>query len=134
MSVNNRRTRTKSFAGIPRIVMETEDFRQLPGNAVQLLLVLAHQYRGGNNGDLTAAFSVMRKWGFNSKTTLTNARRALERAKMIIKTRTGRFMNPGGVCHLYALAWHNIDECPGKNLEVAPTSTPWRRFSLEKNK
>jgi hypothetical protein len=53
---------------------------------------------------------------------------------MIIKTRQGIFMNPGGRCGLYALTWLPIDECQGKKLEINPTITPPRRFSMEQNK
>ncbi len=53
---------------------------------------------------------------------------------MIIKTRQGFFMNPGGRCALYALTWLPIDECQGKKLEVNSTTTPPRKFSMEQNK
>ena len=65
------------FAGIPRRIMEHEDYRTLPANAVKLLNVLTYQYRGKNNGDLTASFSVLKAWGFVSKETLSRATKAL---------------------------------------------------------
>ena len=34
---------------------------------------------------------------------------------------------------LYALTWQPIDECRGKNLELSPTTTAPRKFSLEQN-
>ena len=52
-------------------------------------------------------------------------------ALTLVKTRTGQFTNPGGVCALYAITWQPIDECKGKKLHVAPTNTPPRKFSLE---
>jgi len=124
----------RDFNGIPRIVIHSKDYKNLPGNAVKLLMAIIHQYRGRNNGDLTAAYSVMKRWGFNSKQTLSNAINALLGAGLIVRTRTGRFMNPGGVCALYALAWQPVDECPGKRLEMEATNTPPRKFSLEQNK
>jgi len=114
--------------------MLTNDYKNLHGNAVKLLMALIHQYRGHNNGDLTAAYSVMNKWGFRSKQTLANALKTLLDSGMIIQTRTGLFLNPGGRCALYALAWQTIDECPGKGLEVKPTRVPPRKFSTEQNK
>jgi len=111
--------------------MESDDYRNLPPNAIRLLNALIYQYRGKNNGDLTAAFSVMKRWGFKSKETLANAVQALLDADLIRKTREGMFMNPGGKCNLYALTWHNIDECQGK-LDLKPTNKPIRKFSLEK--
>jgi hypothetical protein len=125
---------TRDFNGIPRAVMLNEDYRQLPGNAVKLLMAIVHQYRGRNNGDLNAAYSVMSEWGFNSKQTLSNALQALLKSGLIHKTRQGRFTNPGGVCSLYAITWRPIDECPGKQLEAKPTNTPPRKFSMEQNK
>lgn len=114
--------------------MLTDDYKQLHGNAVKLLMALIHQYRGRNNGDLTAAYSEMKKWGFRSKQTLANALKALLSAGMIMQTRTGLFLNPGGRCALYAITWQPIDECPGKMLEVKPTAVPPRKFSTEQNK
>lgn len=119
------------FAGIPRIVMEHPDYTGLSGHAVKLLLMLAYQYRGKNNGDLCAAWPIAKKHGFKSEPTLSRAVKELIRARLIVRTREGRFLNPGGRCALFALAWLPIDECPGKRLEVGPTTTPPRKFSLK---
>lgn len=124
------KAKRESFAGIPRVVMDHPDFINLPGNAVKLLLELARQYRGSNNGDLTASWSIMKNRGFKSKATLDKALKVLLGSKLITLTRVGRFTNPGGVCALYALSWIEIHECRGK-LDVAPTRTPMRRFSEE---
>jgi len=121
---------TKSFAGIPRIVMDTDDYKNLNGNAVKLLLELAYQYRGTNNGDLSAAYSQMKSRGFRSKETLTNALKSLQVANLIVRTREGQFTNPGGRCALYALTWQPIDECNSK-LDMNTTRTPLRKFSME---
>lgn len=128
-----RRSAIKSFAGIPRIVMDTDDYKSLNGNAIKLLLEFAYQFRGNNNGDLSAPFSHMRKRGFKSKETLGNALKSLQGANLIIKTREGIFMNPGGYCALYALTWLSIDECKGKH-DMNPTTTPVRKFSLKKTR
>ncbi len=126
---------TKSFAGIPRIVMESESYKKLSGNAVKLLLALAYQYRGNNNGDLTTAFSIMHeKFGFTARSVVKKAEMQLLDRNLIIQTRTPMFMNPGGQCGLYALTWQPIDECQGKGLEIKPTTTAIRKFAMEKNK
>ena len=112
--------------------METEDFKNLSGNAVKLLLALSYQFKGHNNGDLTAAWSVMHeKFGFKSPGVVDRAKNQLLKANFIIQTRTGVFMNPGGKCALYALTWLPIDECSGKRLEIGPTRIPIRKCSLE---
>ena len=131
MAKNGRRTKT-SFAGIPRHVMNHPDYKDLSGNAVKLLLELARQYCGHNNGDLTASWTVAQHKGFKSKGTLTRATKELLSKGMIIQTRQGYFSNPGGRCTLYALTWQPINECSGKDLEVKSTTTPPRKFSLEK--
>lgn len=110
--------------------MENLDYISLPGNAVKLLNELAYQYRGHNNGDLTCAWSVMKKRGFTSKGTLQRAIKLLLEKQLIVITREGRFLNPGGVCALYALTWQPIDECKGK-LDVNSTIVPIRKFSIE---
>jgi hypothetical protein len=118
-----------SFAGIPRVVMECPDYTNLSGSAIRLLVELACAYKGGNNGDLSPAWTLMKERGFRSKATLTRAIKELVAAEMIILTRQGQFIkNRAG---LYALTWASIDECAGKQLDESPTRTPPRNFSLE---
>lgn len=121
-----------SFARLPHMVMDSEDFRTLSGGALKVLLGLLRQYRGTNNGDLSATFTQAEIWGVGSKTTLAKALRELQEHSLIICTREGRFIKPGGCCALYALSWFQIDECGGK-LEVASTATAPRKFSLERS-
>ena len=119
-----------SFAGIPRVVMECPDYTNLSGSAIRLLVELACAYKGGNNGDLSPAWTLMKERGFRSKATLTRAIKELVAAEMIILTRQGQFIkNRAG---LYALTWASIDECAGKQLDESPTRTPPRNFSLER--
>lgn len=122
----------QSFAGIPRAVMDHPDYQRLTGNAAKLLLELARQYRGSNNGDLCVAWEVVRKRGFRSKATVQRARDELLDANLIRCTRQGRFLNPGGVCALYALVWVPVDECPKVSLDIGPTTRPLRIFSTLK--
>ena len=131
---NNGRYQYNSFAGIPRIVMENPDYVNLSYSSKALLFELAYQYRGKNNGDLTVAWGVMSKRGFKSKETLGRLTDQLLRSNLVLRTREGRFTNPGGVCALYALTWQPIDECSGKGLEVKSTITAPRLFSKEINK
>ena len=131
---NLRGSTGPTFAGIPHIVLEHPDFLRLPNRARALLLDVVYQFNGRNNGDLTVAFGFMSKRGWRSKETLSKAVSDLVSANLIVKTRQGKFQNPGASCDLYALTWKPIDECPGKNLEVEPTRTPPRNFSLERFK
>ena len=120
-----------SFAALPHTVMDSADFRELSGGALKVLMGLLRQYRGGNNGDLSASFGQAQGWGVNSSSTLAAALKELQDSGLIIRTREGRFTKPGGCCALYALSWQPIDECEGK-IEVAATSTPPRKFSMER--
>lgn len=122
-----------TFAAIPHVVMDSADFRALSGAAHKVLMWLLRQYNGKNNGDLSASFTQIKAWGINSRTTLAKALKELQQCGLIICTRDGQFINPGGHCALYALTWQSIDECAGK-LDTSPTITPIRQFSLERTK
>lgn len=102
------------FAGIPRKVMESSDYKNLSGSAVKLLLELASQYKGrkaANNGDLTCAWSLLKERGFKSKATLQRCKEELLSKKFIIETRKGIAGVDGRrVCSLYAVSWQPIDE------------------------
>ncbi|EAQ96883.1 hypothetical protein [Congregibacter litoralis] len=122
------------FGGLPKVVWKHPDYQQLSGNAVKLLMDFACQYDGSNNGDLSAAYSDLKKRGWRSKGTIAKALEQLIDAEMVIRTREGKFLNPGGTCALYALTWKSIDDCEGKNLEVKSTITPRRKFSGDQSK
>ena len=119
------------FAAIPHSVMDSESYYLLSGNALKLLLELVKQYNGHNNGDLSAAFSVLKSRGWRSKKTLARCLNELMERELIVKTREGWFSNPGGRCALFALTWRAIDECEGKDLELGPSRGPYRSFGVE---
>ena len=115
------------FAGIPHAVMEHACFTTLGHPAVRLLLELAKQYNGHNNGDLTAAYKVMRKRGWKSRDTVDGAVRELMHHWLILKSRQGG----KNACNLYALTWVAVDNCKGK-LDLKDTMTPpgdWRLWT-----
>ena len=128
---NARRQGGHRFVGVPHVVLDSESYKQLPNRAKALMMDIAYFYNGRNNGDLSTAWGIMKRRGWRSKSTLSAAVNDLLSANLILKTRDGRFQNPGSCCDLYALTWRPIDECRGKNLDVPPTATPPRKFSLE---
>jgi hypothetical protein len=128
------RSEKGSFLSIPSALHDHPEFCNLSGSALKVLLGLLRQYRGSNNGDLSASHSQAVKWGVSSKTSLANALSDLQEYNFIIRTRQGYFTNPGGRCALYALAWKPIDECAGKDLEIYDTTTPRLKLSLQSNK
>ncbi len=118
------RKESGSFLQLPHAVLSSVAFLGLSAQAVKLLLDIAIQYRGNNNGDLGASWTVMRKRGWKSRDTLDKALCALLQGGLIEKTRQGGRHK----CSLYALTWKAIDECKGK-LDVGATkvaSGAWR--------
>jgi hypothetical protein len=120
------------FISIPHSVLNNPDYFNRSGGAIKLLNELTRQYNGRNNGDLTVAYTLLAKRGFNSKDTIKRAKNELLEAGLIVQTRHGQFINPGAKCDLYAITWRCIDECATKGLEISPTNTPYRKFSIEK--
>ena len=138
MNTSKRREKTKNrketgrFTALPHVVLRSSDYIGLSYKSKSLIVDLVHQYNGRNNGDLTAALGYMQSRGWKRSATLNDAVKELMQANLILRTREGKFQNPNSRCALYAITWRQIDECEGKDLEVCPTSTPPRKFSLEK--
>ena len=107
-----------NFASVPRYVIDTEAFESLRGSSVKLLLLLASQYKGNNNGDLIITHSFY-KDHFKSSQTMYAARDELEQ-KGFIATNAYGGMSLGGckVPSLYALTWLPVNDFyyPLKNL------------------
>ncbi len=117
------RRNTAPFLSIPKEVLDSEAYLSLKGWGVKLLVDIASQFNGKNNGDLTAAWSVMRDRGWKSPGTLNESLRALLDAGLIQETRSGGRHR----CTLYAVTWRGINECKGK-LDVNPTIAPSNLF------
>ena len=121
MSKNNKKKlEYKGFLHIPHVIANSPRFIELHPRALKLLIDIGVQFRGNNNGDLQACMSCMKYRGWNSNAQLTEALQELLNSKLIVQTRWGGL---GMSCHLFALAWHPINECNGK-LHVAPTTNP----------
>ena len=115
---------TGSFLRLPHHVLDHEVFKTLSKRATKLVIDIASQYRGHNNGDLCAPFSLMRKRGWNSSDQLEKAKKELIEKDVILVARQGG----RNKANLYALTWFPIDECNGK-LDIAATKTApvkWR--------
>ena len=130
---NERRRRIKGrqttnpFLSLPHHVLRHETFKTLSTRATKLLVDIAAQYRGNNNGDLSATLSLMRDRGWNSSDQLDKAKKELVGKDVIRVARQGGLNK----CNLYALTWFPIDECNGK-LDIAPTTTApvdWKKGS-----
>ena len=100
---------SEPFVGIVRSVFETPAFTALSPHACKLLLELVSQYRGDNNGNLTVAWSIMKKRGWNSRTTLWRCKGELIDAGFVYVTRKGHMPS---TCELLALTWFALDVLP----------------------
>ena len=119
-----------SFAGIPRDVVVHRSFKNLGYTARSLLILLAEQYRGKNNGNLTITWSIMSDW-FGSNVTMYKARDELYKSGFIvINAYGGRSGSGTKLPHLYALTWELIDKLEGENNKMRYQHYPPRRSPL----
>ena len=100
---------TEGFTGIVHSVFESPAFTALSPHACKLLLELAGQYRGNNNGNLTVAWSVVSKRGWRSRSTLWRCKAELIEAGFVYVTRKG---HRPSTCELLALTWFALDVSP----------------------
>lgn len=114
-----------SYYSLPHAVMQSPNYLALSAHAVKLLNDLGLQYRGSNNGDLSAAWKIMQPRRWRSRDTLCRALAELLHYGLIEKTRQGGLNH----CSLYALTWCAIDECSGK-LEVPATTVASGRWKI----
>lgn len=105
-----------TFVAIPHPVMDSDNWRQCSGTAIKMLCDLARQYRGTNNGDLCAAATILKRYGWTADETIHFALKELRHYGFIILTRQGGLHQAS----LYALTWHGIDPCGGKVTEATP--------------
>ena len=99
-----------NFANIPRYVIHTPAFMSLRGNSVKLLVLLATQYKGNNNGDLIITHSFYKTF-FKSSQTMYAARDELEQKGFIATVSyTHLTMPTKKQPSLYALTWLPVDD------------------------
>ena len=122
---NMGRQTTQPFLSLPHNVLYHDSFRTLSPRATKLLIDIAAQYRGYNNGDLCAPLSVMRKRGWKSSDQLFKARKELLDRGLILTSRQGGLNK----CSLFALTWFQIDDCKGK-LDIESTTVAPHNWKL----
>lgn len=115
------------FVIIPCSVLNGAAYLSVSAHARMLLLDLYAQYNGTNNGDLCAAFSMMKLRGWRSTHTLLAAKKQLLEAGLIFETRKGARPN---LASLYAVTWNALDDCGGK-LDVTPRVFPRSAYRLK---
>ncbi len=113
------------FAPLPYVVLRSHSYSRLSPHAVKLLFDLLAQYNGGNNGDLSPAWTLMQPRGWRSRETLNKALKELLAGGWLELTRQGGRHKAS----LYAVTFYAIDDCGGK-LDVSATGSPrstWKR-------
>lgn len=115
-----------AFISVPLSVLNSRAYIEASAHARMLLLDLFAQYRGDNNGDLCAAWKLMKLRGWKSEATLHQAKKDLLRLGLIVETRKGARPNKAS---LYAVTWCDLDPCGGK-LDISPRSFPRGAYRL----
>ncbi len=112
---------------IPLTMLRHPNFVRLSPCACKLLLDLARQYSGFNNGYLSAAFTILKPNGWRSEATIREAVGECLHYGFICKTRQGG----RNKCNLFAFTWRRIDEKDGKPLEMSKTMRPSDEWNTE---
>ncbi len=112
---------TENFFPLYHSVLASPAFNALSPYACKLLMDIAWQYKGNNNGDLTVAWSVVSKRGWRSKTTLWRCKAELIKAGFVYVTRKGHMPS---TCELLALTWFPLDPSRKFDPEALHCFTP----------
>ena len=105
-TVKNRRG-TSSYVALPHACLEHQNWTRLSARAVKLFIDVYFEYQGFNNGNLAAAWSVLRnKRGWKSKETLALALNELRHYGWLVVTRPGEALNK--VPTLYAVTFQSM--------------------------
>lgn len=105
------------FLALPLVVIRSAKWRALSYAARALLVDVAAQYSGANNGNLCASLMVLRPLGWRSQTTVTRAVHELVRTGFLQVARYGSRHR----CALYALTWRGLDVGPHVE-EITPAT------------
>lgn len=115
------------FIPIPKAVLAMPDFIGLPSGAKVLMLDLAAQYTGKNNGRLCPAWEVMKRSGWVSKGTLQRARDALLEMPFVVHTRKG---HPPRTVDWIAFTWWKLDYEKSMDAWIDPRGFPYLNFNF----
>lgn len=124
------RTESGPFLALSMSVLGSPQFTALSPRAVKALIDVAFAYRGYNNGNLCAAFKIMKPRGWTSKDQLALALQELVDAGFLLITRRGG----NRVATLYALSFKPIDPIgPSKKYDegIKETAAPphtWQKI------
>jgi hypothetical protein len=95
-----------TFLGLPHFVINSPQWAALTGNEVKMLIEIAGQYNGSNNGDLSYPRSRYATRGWSGNDVAHRALTALKAKGWILVTRAGGRTG----CSLYAVTFFPMDE------------------------
>lgn len=119
------RRKTRPFLMLDRDMLNSPQWAALSPYGKSLMLDLAVQYNGSNNGDLCAAWSLMRKRGWASPGTLSRALHELVAKGWADLARQGGRNRPS----LYALTIWGVNDCGGKP-DIPANPVPAHRWKI----
>ncbi|RYH71157.1 MAG: hypothetical protein EON54_00240 [Alcaligenaceae bacterium] len=98
------------FIAIPWSVIDSDAYACVGAHAKVLLIEIARQLRGDNNGALLCSRAYMATRGWNSSDMLTKCKRELIAAGLIYETVIGQRPNKAA---WYAVTWMGLDKLDG---------------------
>jgi hypothetical protein len=122
---------SERFARIPISVLTCPAVTTLPHAVFRVLVCLASQYWGRNNGALALTERYARPFGFKGRDTLYRALHQLESRNLIICTRRGCKIK--NLFSLYALGWCDINSRDGKPLDApeSANNSQWLNWRMD---
>lgn len=125
-----RRDAKARFALIPLEVIHSQNWAHASKPCRALIVDVASQYGGHNNGDLTASITVLRPLGWTSPGTIKELLREADYYGLLVQTRQGGLLIGAS---LYALGWKPVNACSDPKTHVCKLddpalvgTTPWR--------
>jgi hypothetical protein len=112
---NSEKRDGKGFVALPYVVLDSAAYRSVGYPARALLLDIAKQYNGHNNGKLVACAKYLKPLGWKSNDTVSRALRELVAVDLLIETRKGARPNKAA---WFALGWYQLDIGEGLDIDV----------------
>lgn len=107
------------YVGIDRVIAEHPAYLEAPLIEKQLYFDLRRQCNGRNNGNITAALSVMARYGW-SRRSLFKALKGLRRRGLIKVTREGGIASMSKVTQLYAFTHESVVQDNARGVKGSP--------------
>lgn len=114
------------FIAVPVAVLTSDEWAGMSQRSRVLMLDLAGQYGGRNNGRLCPAFTAMQRSGWTSKDQLRKARDELLETPFAVRTRMG---HPPSTPEWVGLTWWKLDW--HQSMDIAPTGWPLMAFAMK---